>query len=317
MPDILNNVGQSPIKVGTFGIMNNPEYRQEPWRESIAQRLACFDSVCLVCGNEPDLAMLAQAFPEEWRSGKLKAVYKPWPFPEWSYEELPKHLNASLMLAREQSCKWMVRLDIDTTVHEKDMKYLRRAIAKADRKGKWLVSMRKLQFFKPTRYFKKAYLPLAVDVTKPIAYGFDRLHENDLCQPIEWDGVSTVVQNGKAYDIPSGIGVPENKILKSRRARLFNYDFTFRTDTRSIELLYQIEMAHARFWNKGYEGRTIEKISKESSMEDFLKLSAGRYARMKKQMPIVKHPKHFQASLENLKPGQWGYDFWGKLVDGK
>jgi hypothetical protein len=301
------------MKIGAFGIMNNPEYRQEPWRESIAQRLECFDSVCLVCGHEPDIRMLADAFPEAWNNGKLKAVYKYWPFPEWSYEELPRHLNASLALAREQGCRWMVRLDIDTVVHENDMRYLRQAIEKADRKGKWAVSIRKLQFFKPGKYFKKAHVPLAINASKPIAYGFDMHVKTDLCQPIEWDGTSTVLMNGVSYDIPSGIGVTPEKILRSRRSKLYNYDFTFRTYDRSMELLYQIEMAHARFWGEGYSGRMMDAISRESAMEDFLKVARIRYDRMNRRMAIDDHPKHFQASLRALKPGQWGHDLWGKL----
>jgi hypothetical protein len=306
-------MNETPIKIGTFGIMNNPDYRQEAWRESIAQRLLCFDRVCLVCGNESDPAMLAQVFPEAWRSGKLKAIYKPWPFPEWSYEELPKHLNAALAFAREQECAWMVKLDIDTTVHEGDVTYMRRAIEKAHRKGKWVVSMRKLQFFKPTRYFKKSYLPIALNMSKPIAYGVDQLQKNDLCQPIVWDGVTTVVRDGKSYDIPSGVGVSRRKILKSRKTRLFNYDFTFRTYERSIELLYQIDMAHARFWGEGYEGRTIDTVTRESSMHDFIELSRKRYSRMTRHMKLERHPRCFQDTLSTLRPGQWGYDLWGKI----
>ena len=301
------------LRIGVFGMLNNPEYRQESWRESIAQRLLCFDAVCLVCGNEADVPMLASAFPEDWRSGKLQAIYKPWPFPEWSYEELPKHLNAALDLARKQGCEWMVKLDIDTVVHEKHMKYLRRAISKAHRRGRWIVSMRKLQFFKATLYFPKAHLPLALNMSKPIAYGFDRMQKNDLCQPIEWDGVSTVMYREKSYDIPKGVGVSSDKVFKSRRVKLFNYDYTFRTYQRSMELLYQIEMAHARFWGEGYEGRMIDTITRESSMEDFLELSKKRYAKMKRRMPIEKHPVYMQEILQSLQPGQWGYDLWGKL----
>lgn len=305
--------GTESQKIAVFGMMNNPVYRQEPWRESVAQRLECFDAVCFVCGNEPDVAMLAEAFPNEWQSGKLKAIYKQWPFPEWSYEELPKHLNAALALARAQGCEWMMKLDIDTVVHEKDMKKLRRATAKAARKNKWVVSVPKLQFFSPERYFKKANLPIVIRSDAQIAYGFDETRYTDLCQPILWDGVSTVVHEGKAYDIPTGQSVPKKDIFISRRAKVFNYDFTFRTFERSVELLYQIEMAHARFWGRGYTGLPLEGITRETSMRDFLLLSRERLSRMRKRMKINAHPKHFQDALRHLASGQWGRDMWGKF----
>ena len=302
------------LTICAFGIMNNPEYRQEAWRESIAQRLLCFDAVCLVCGREEDLEMLAEAFPIEWANGKFKAVYKYWPFPEWSYEELPRHLNAALELAREQHCDWMVKLDLDTVLHERDVVRFRREVARAHRKGKWVVSLPKIQFFTPTKYWRKGSLPIVINREAPIVYGFDRIRYTDLCQPIVWDGATTVAYNGKTYDIPSGETVPAKYVYQASGIELFNYDFTFRTYERSIELLYQIEMAHARFWGKGYSGIPIDLITRETAMKDFLELSTDRYTRMQKIMPIGKHPKHFQGLIQHLKPEQWGFGLWGKIL---
>lgn len=305
---------QTSLRIGTFGMLNNPEYRQELWREAIANRLECFDVVCLVCGHEPDLALLAKAFPAEWQSGKLKAVYKHWSFPEWSYEELAKHLQTALELARAQDCAWMIKLDIDTVFHEKDMARVRDAVHTADRKGKWLVSFRKLQFFMPSRYWRKGSVPFGINMASPVAYGFDQNRYTDLCQPIIWDGSTTVTHNGKQYDIPLGTTVPSNKIYTVNNIHLFNYDFTFRTYERSIELLYQIEMAHARFWGKGYTGLPIDSITRESSMRDFLALSQERFSRMHKTMKIEEHPRHFQEALRTLKPDQWGFGLWDKIL---
>ena len=301
---------QKLIKVGSFGIMNNPEYRQEPWQENIRSRLDFFDVVCMVCGNKGDLDLLAKNFPAEWKSGKLKAVYKPWPFPEWSYEELPKHLNLALELVRQQGCNWGVKLDIDTVFHEKDYKKFRDIINKAQNRKKLLVSFEKLQFFKPVYCWVKSNIPVAVNLSAPISYGFDKEHYNDLCQPILWNTSSKFLLNGKKYDIPSGHTVSKNKILKIRKLYLYNYDYTFRTYERSVELLYQIEMAHARFWGKGYSGLTIDKINKETAINDFLQTSNERYCHMKKKMKIKNHPKYFQNSLINLIPAQWGYNLW-------
>lgn len=294
-------------------MLNNPQYREEPWEESFRQKLDFFDCVCVVCGHEPDVELLQRTFPLEWQSGKLKAIYKAWPFPEWSYEELPRHLNAALSLAKEQGCDWAIKLDVDTVFHEKDKQRLRRVLLKAKQKGKWVVSIRKLQFFIPRRFWKKGHLPVALDVTKPIAYGFDQSQYTDLCQPIVWDGSSVVLFNGKKYDIPSGEAVQEQYILKTKKVSLFNYDFTFRTYERTKELLYQIEMAHARFWGKGYEGRQMYEISRDTAMEDFLRLSKKRFQKMWRYMPISWHPRFFRQSLRSLRPEQWGCRLWGRL----
>jgi hypothetical protein len=302
-----------PLRIGTFGLLNNPNYREEPWRENITQRLDFFDVVCLVCGYEKDIAMLQEAFPVEFGSGKLRVIYKLWPFPEWSYDEIPQHLNATLNLAREASCDWAIRLDVDSVFHEKDYNKVRSVIAKAERKGKWIVSFGKLQFFKPTQYWSKSNVPLGLRMNSPIVYGFDQTQYTDLAQPIEWDEVSKFSRDGVVYNIPSGRAVSRNKIHKVRGISVFNYDYTYRTFDRSVELLYQIEMAHARFWGKGYSGLPLSDITRETAMKDFLQTATVRYPRMSQKMDIGDHPKFFQASLKELDCSKWGFDMWDKI----
>lgn len=300
------------LKIGSFGIMNNPEYRQEPWKESIKSRLYFFDIVCIVCGNASDIEMIKREFPNDIVSGKLVAIYKHWPFPEWSYEELPKHLNESLSLVKKAGCDWAVKLDIDTVFHEKDKIKFRATIRKANNLNKWVVSFLKLQFFIPTKYWVKGYLPIAINLKKPIVYGFDVNKYTDLCQPIEYTN-NHFIYNDNKYDIPVGNSIEAKKIISSKKIKLFNYDFTFRTYERAVELLYQIEMAHARFWGKGYSGFKIESITRESSMKDFLDLSLDRCKKMKKTMDIMDHPVFFRKTLESLKENQWGFSLWNKL----
>lgn len=301
-----------PVVVN-FGMMNNPDYRQEPWKEGLKQRLDFFDKVCLVCGREEDINLLVDNFREEWESKKLVAVYKPWPFPDWSYEELPRHLNEALSLARKQNCDWVVKLDMDTVFHEKDKEKFYKVISKASRKNKWVVSFKKLQFFKPNKYWEKGRLPIAIRSKAPIVYGFEEEKYTDLCQPIIDNGKDRVISLGKEYDIPSGVAIPKNRILKSNKIKLFNYDFTFRTFDRAKELIYQIEIAHARFWGKGYSGLSLENINRDTSMRDYLDLSRDRLLKMNRRMEIGGHPKHFQESLRGLKEGQWGFDLWLKI----
>src|SRR3990167_6540573 len=77
-------------------MITDPDARQDPWRESIAQALEIFDRVVVVCGADTDAIMVINQFPGH----DIACPLLHWPQPEWSYEELPRHLNAGLAVAR-------------------------------------------------------------------------------------------------------------------------------------------------------------------------------------------------------------------------
>lgn len=303
------------MKVVAITMITDPEHRQDPWKEGIGQMLEVFSEVVVVCGREADVQMVNAHF----RDSRLYAKYLHWPQPEWSYEELPKHLNAALSTARELGADWIVRLDIDTAVHEKDFGALRHQLMRANVMEKWMVAFEKYQFFKPERCFEKGKMPLAIKADSPICYGFDTERYTDLCQPIVWDGKTTALisKEGKviAYPVPAGTKPDKRKLLEVG-VHVWNYDYTFKTMARAAELLYQFDRAHERFWGQGYSGRSGPEITVESAMDDFLKLSAGRWERMLKgkAMGISDHPKHFQESLRRLGSSQFGRGLWGKIV---
>lgn len=304
------------MKIGMFGILNNPEYRQEPWRESIAQNLLCFDSVALVCVRQEDIDLIGQAFVDDVRTGKLRMIQKDWPFPEWSYEQLPMHLNAALALCRDQGCDWGIKLDVDTVLHEKDAFEMREWVKRADKAGKYVATIEKYQFFMPTHCYEKGKVPLFINLKKAVAYGFDIERYTDLCQPINWDGKQRAVVNGKKYDIPLGRSLSDDKKGVIAGCHVWNYDYTFRTYERARELLYWIEKAHDKFWGKGYLHESGDTITPDSAMRDFLQLSTGRWQKMGKRTRIDEHPVHFQEILSRLTYQQFGYGLWGKVVQG-
>jgi len=299
------------MKIGMFGILNNPQYRQEPWWESIRQNLECFDCVSLVCARQEDIDMIRAEFPNEEREGRLWMSQMDWPFPEWSYEMLPMHLNAAMRQCKRMGCDWGVKLDVDTVLHEKDIYEMRSWVKRADAKGKWAATIEKYQFFKPTRCYEKGKIPLFINLKKSIAYGFDIERYTDLCQPIKWDTESKAVVNGKKYDTPLGHTIPADKMGVIPGVHVWNYDYTLRTKERAIELLYWIEKAHDKFWGKGYVNRSGDDITRESAFQDFINLSMGRWQKMNTEKKIEDHPKYFQDLLRKLKPEQWGYDLWG------
>lgn len=302
----------SKIKIGAFTIITDAEYRQDPWKESINQMLRVFDYVVVVHGSISDAELVSKEFGGNFNK-RLFLKYLYWPQPEWSYDELPKHLNLGLNTLRELGCKWAVKLDIDMAIHEADENALRVAIRTADRHGRWLVSLEKYQFFKPTKCYEKGKIPIGVNLEKPIAYGFDFDRYTDLCQPIKWDGVTDAMVNGKKTGIPGGRRIEESSIFSSP-VHVWNYDYTFKTEERSKELIYEFDKAHERFWGQGYSGKKGDEITQESAMHDFIMLSTGRWQKMIKEKKIENHPIAFQESLMNLTSPQFGFDLWGKIV---
>jgi hypothetical protein len=305
------------MKVGAFTMVTDPDHRQDPWREGIAQMIEVFDAVVVVCGREKDIDMIRTHFKNT--EGKLFLIYLDWPQPEWSYDELPKHLNLGLQTLRDMGCDWAVRLDIDTCVHEQDKHMLKCKLGLAMEHGQWVASFEKYQFVKPGICYEKGKVPLAVRLTAPIAYGFDRKGYGDLCQPIIWDGKTMLVMNKppgppKEYDIPIGERVPQEKVFTMRAMHVWNYDYTFKTKERATELLFQFDKAHERFWGQGYSGLKGPEITPESALADFLVLQGERWKRMIKPKELSEHPKHFQQSLGALSCEQFGFDLWDKSV---
>ena len=293
-------------------MITDPEYRQDPWRESIAQMLSLFEKVVVVYGRREDADLLVDVFGTEVKDGRLVCVYLDWPQPSWSYEELPRHLNAGLAKAREIGLDWVVKFDIDNAVHEVDSMALRNKIAEADRFGRWVAVLEKYQFFSPGLCYQKGRIPIVVNLKKPIAYGFDQGRYTDLCQPIEWDGTTTASVNGRDTDIPAGKSIGKDRTYDTG-VHVWNYDYTWKTYDRAQELLYHFDRSHAMFWGKGYSGKALDEITPESAMADFLALAQGRFKKMILSKSVLAHPKHFIPGLRSLTGEQFGHGFWGKL----
>lgn len=299
------------MKIGAFTIMTDGDYRQDPWRESIRQMLQVFDYVVVVHGSALDAEKINKEF-NSLAEKRLILKYLYWPQPEWSYEELPKHLNLGLNTLKELGCNWGVKLDIDMAIHEKDESLLRTYLSRAERGGHWLMRLEKYQFFKPNKCYEKGKIPIAVNLSKPIMYGFDFDKYTDLCQPIKYDGQEAIV-NGKPTGIPAGRKINDYSIMDSP-VHVWNYDYTFKTEERASELIYEFDKAHERFWGQGYSGKRGDEITKESAMHDFIMLSSGRWQKMIKDKKIEDHPKHFIESLKSLSYAQFGFGLWGKIV---
>lgn len=305
-------------------MITQPDHRQDPWRESLEQMLSVFDGVIVVYGHESDHNELKVCFGREIQVGKLIPRYLHWPQPEWSYEELPKHLNTGLEIAYAMAkmgrADWAIKLDIDNFIHESQGEALRQALATAKGSGYWLASLQKYQFHMVDRCFEKGKMPLAINLHsgQPIFYGFDLTRYTDLCQPIvrEWSHVKLPsnpaygLTEERSYEIPSGMKVPDNKVFFTG-VHVWNYDYSFKSRERATELLYHFDRSHALFWGAGYTGKLLSEITEKSALHDFLNMIQPRIGRATKRFEAKDHPAAIRERVKSIKPEEMGHSIWG------
>lgn len=285
-------------------MITNPEYRQDPARESIAQALLVFDEVVVVHGRQEDADLIAEWFPNEER---VHTAYQYWPQPEWEYPELPAHLNTGLTFAKMLNPDWVIKFDIDCFFHEQEKDKLRHELRLLTTRRKLFGIVEKYQFHHIRRCYEKGKIPLCINVKHDLAdkvrYGFDNTRYTDLCQPIFAETVNNGIQEGKK---------PDDRMYSRLSVHVWNYDYCFKTQERAKELLYYFEKAHAFFWKFGNYGAALEDITPEYALEYFLKLSVSRSKNKAKQRFVISdHPRHVQQLLRNIKPEQFGYNLWG------
>lgn len=303
------------MKIVAFTMITDPEYRQDPWEEGIRQALEVFDEVVVIYGREEDGKLLFEKFGPE--KPALYTTYMPWPQPEWSWEELPKHLNAALEVVRSLGADWAIKFDIDHFFHENDKRGIRDKLTQAAREVKLLATFEKYQFFKVDRAYEKGKMPFALNLKHPLGgklcYGVAKGQYTDLCQPLIEISDTTSV-NGKVYKIPTG-ELPDPEIHRFKTGiHVWNYDYSFKTYERAKELLYYYEISHAKFWGAGQYGEKLEDLTMESGMNGFLRLANGRYKKCDKPFGWLEQPKHIREKIKNIKPEEFGHSLWNKIT---
>lgn len=295
------------MKIIAFTILTDPDYRQDPWRESIRQALEVFDEVIVIHGKKEDDELLSKEFAGQKR---ISWYYLDWPQPDWSYEELPRHLNLGLDKCRAYGADWAVKFDSDMLFHEKEKDKIRKALLALKYEGIMLASFEKYQFFKVDMGYEKGKLPIAVNLKFNTCYGMDSGRYTDLCQPIVPDGKTKF--NKAKYEIPKGPAIDPNKI-KTTGLHVWNYDYSFKTEERSKELLFHFDRSHAKFWGAGYSGRKIEDITPDSAFNDYMALVQGRIKKCSHKFKTEDHPKYIQKRIAEIKPEEFGHSLWGKV----
>lgn len=268
------------------------------------------DEVVVVCGRQEDVPMVNDKFGQF----PVYTEFLHWEQPEWSYEELPKHLNLGVELCKNRKADWIIKHDMDYFLHEKDKRGIRDALSRAYGQGMMAVSFEKYQFHLAKSCYEKGKIPIALNIGKfpNICYGKAKGQYTDLCQPILHESDS-IEFNGRTIEIPEGERIPQKKIVSSG-THVWNYDYTFKTFARSQELLYHFDRSHAKFWGAGYTGRQIEDITLATAMHDFLEMTVSRAKKKTAKLKDTReHPKHIKALIENIQPEQFGFSLWGNI----
>lgn len=298
------------MKITGITIFTNPDYRQDPARECVRQMLEVCDEAVIVygwLGDQEIVEQLQREYP-----GRIRAEYLDWPQPEWTLEELPKHLNYALAIARYHGADWIIKFDSDSFIHEKDAADLRLALEQQLDTNVLAMMLEKANVLSPNLVLQKSDVPFCIKAKSPIVYGQDLDHYTDLCQPILWDNISYCAASDEKLKIPAGRCIAR-ELIKRTGIWQYNYGYSFKTYDRARELLYWFDIAHIKWWGVSWFKRSKQALSEDVSMADYLTMMRGRIKKATKRMELRDHPKHIQQRLRTLEPEQFAYNFWGLI----
>ena len=239
-----------------FTSMTNPEKRNDPWQEA----LKCYN----------DLA------------DEVIVVGQDWPY-EFSWDFIGKTFQKGF---DKCSSDWVIRMDIDYFIHEKDFLKIRKSLNKyIDYPA---IAFPQYQFFSHDRYQIKTRLALAFNKNK-----FPNIKLNgggDLT-------LATIDGN-----------LINPKMVPNLRVPIYQYDSMFRTE----EIIKEDRYRFAKAWHsyfKEFDGRGGE--SKEEAYKAWFNMVKERYPKHSFKIKLEDHPKYIQKKLGSLTKDQFGYDVFG------
>lgn len=258
------------MTLSIFTTYSQPTKRGDLLREP----LACFHEIA-------DEVVVIKGYQAP--SGKHeKHYYHHWPKEfKWSFigEQFQRGYEAC-------TGDWVLHMDMDMIIHEKDYSTLYQALHKYDTNPG--LRFWKHQFFTQDRYNIKSHLVLAVNKKM---YG-DRIRFDgggDLCQP---------TLDGK-YIEP--LKTPEVKVP------VWNYDCILKTK----EQIMEDKGRFARAWQREFGTYKLGGPDDESAYENWWGMIKGRYSSHKETIALDHHPRVMQETIKNLKPENFGYNGFG------
>ena len=281
------------MKLSVLTTITDPQERQDKWQEAFACYLDLADEVVIVNGGIPFTKELVNNL-----NSKIKVVDLPWPY-EWNWAEYSRHLNEGL-----EKCTgdWILRLDIDQFIHEKDFAELRMKLENLPPEYE-VATLQKMSLTYKSKYYQKGEQQICMRKYPGMCFGRNLDKETDLCFPIRSTGMELVEDETINYELPRGYGA------KSARTgtQYWNYDYFFKTKEFTKKEFWRA----ARAWNRYYKDWAFGD-SEENSFKYFLGMLEGRYERAPYTANVLDiHPKYIQQAIFDLKPEQFGYSGWG------
>lgn len=270
--------------ISIFTTLTNPDKRQDPWKEALANYCELADEVIVVNGGEK----------LEYPDPKVKFISYPWK-DDWEWETITKHMNAGLV-----ECKgdWAIRMDIDMLFHENYFAEIKANLNSISWQDKQVLSFTAFNVTTWDKVYVKGARPIAINRGKfpEIRLGRILNEFSDLCYPIIPEGKD---EGGIYFGLRADYhktGIP-----------YLNYDNTFRTKKVAGECWKKYLKAYGKFCNK-FQG-----LSEEEGFKVLTDMIKGRYDKSQFKIKLEEHPKHIRDRVKNLTEEQLGYNLWNLI----
>jgi len=244
------------MSISIFTTMTNPDDRNDPWRES----LKCYESVA------DEVVVVGDDWPYEFDWGIFNKIYQD------GFDQ----------------CKtdWVIRMDLDYFIHEKDIEKLKFYINKF--KDDPEIVMPQYQFFTYDRYQLKTKLCLVLNKKK--------------FPEIKLDGGTDKMLATLNGELLTYKNVPQIKIP------IWQYDSMFRTK----QIISADRARFARAWKRTF-GNFGDRggDDPEVAFDAWFLMIKKRYRKHLFRSKLEKHPTFIKDKLNNLDNSQFGYSAFG------
>jgi hypothetical protein len=226
---------------------------------------------------------------------KIKIVKYPWP-QDWSWEELPKHLNEGLKYANGD---WVIRIDSDYVFKRYTREQIESELKKNE--SKKAVTFQKISAVFCNKFYEKGPTLMGLNTKFDIAFGRARDKYTDLCVPI------TDTRSSDIKGVLWGRALFSTEIGKTG-IEFFNYDYTFKTKEFTKKEFFRFSMAH-----KKYFGYTDWGETEVASLGKFIGMMKNRKEKCVYNFDASQQPLFIRNKIENIKEEQFGYNGWGLI----
>jgi len=284
------------VTLGNIG--NTPDEWQYAWREAIESYLDFADEVVIVWGGDIDTKFIG--WKDEYTPDRVKQIFIPWEY-DFSWETIAQHFNAGL-----EACTgdWIMKMDIDYVIHEKDMADLRARMEAHYKEKWWLLSFMKYTVLNQHKAYQKCHVPFIIrgDKKEFIKFGIPSDNKDSAWgYPIMVDGFD------KKRGLPTGTSIPDS-MVRSTGIDIFNYDNTFRNKEITGKHFLRFSNAREKAGFPREWGSTEEEALQKfiNMMWSRLKKTSGSY----KPLSLESHPKYIRDRIKKLTPKLYGYNSW-------